>query len=183
MSSTTQGTNCQKLFHLARSRRTPTLTRQLQVALAFFLLGLPLGLLAQRTTWQRRTDFPGVAERESLYFATTDYAYVGKVRGSREFWRYSPANNAWTQMQNHPGIAFQSPSFVIGNVPYVVSGTQVWRYSEASDSWTLTGAIPGEDKRAGFGFAVGTKGYIGEPLAKPPAPLRLRACVAGRFVS
>ena len=120
--------------------------------------------------WTARLPYPAEGHRGMLSFTIGNKGYViGTSYGypSQEvpgnMWEYGPSTNTWSKKANYPagGFLFQSPHFVINGKAYLVSTNEVWEYNPSTDRWTRKGDIPGEDKRAGFGFAVNGKGYVG----------------------
>jgi hypothetical protein len=117
-------------------------------------------------SWTQMSAFPPtVNSREVINFSIGNNGYVGipcsGFQCDDQFWGYSVLSNTWMPLGNHPGIAYESPSFVIGGNGYIISGNQTWQYSASSDQWTRKADIPGADKRAAFGFSVNGIGYIG----------------------
>jgi hypothetical protein len=125
---------------------------------------------APQPTWTGMATFPAsVGGREVISFAVGNNGYIAipcsiwdpcSAQGG-QFWAYYPQGNRWIQLQDHPSLAFESPSFVIGGNAYVISGTEVWQYTPTLDRWTRKGDIPGTDKRGAFSFSVNGVGYIG----------------------
>lgn len=118
-------------------------------------------------TWTQKATFPpSVPFRQQISFAIGDKGYlvvpcfIGAPCAT-PLWEYYPQSDSWKQLGNHPGLTFQSPSFVLNGNAYVVSGNAVWQYAPVSNHWTRKGDIPGADKRAGFGFSLNGLGYIG----------------------
>lgn len=117
--------------------------------------------------WDQRAGLPEALTGVPPYigFAVGPKGYVLFHHGTSiepgALWEYDPAGNTWTKKGDHPGVTFQSPMFVIAAKAYFASGNVLWEYDPASDAWTQRAVSPGPDKRAGFGFAVGGRGYVG----------------------
>ena len=99
-----------------------------------------------------------------------DYASGGTNLAVVIVWRYNPASDSWTQMQNLPSKGMLSASSMIVNgAAYVLGGSQeCWRYDANSDSWTQVAFFG--TRIAGSTFSVNGNGYFGmgeNPYAIP----------------
>ena len=119
--------------------------------------------------WKRKTSYPGkvTAPRGLVSFSIKDKGYaldsswIGASQPG-EVWEYDAKKNKWTRKNNHPGIEYRYPYFVIDDRAYFLTGgNQLWRYSPKSDSWEKKSSIPGADKLGGFGMEVDKNGYVG----------------------
>ena len=63
--------------------------------------------------------------------------------------------------RSSPRVLFSGASFVVGGKAFLVIGVSVWQYDPKSNQWNRKNDMPGADKRNGFGFSIGDKGYIG----------------------
>jgi N-acetylneuraminic acid mutarotase len=131
-------------------------------------------------TWAQKVDLgPGNAighvRRSASGFAIGNYGYIGVGLDSnnvvrRDFWKYDPVANSWTQQNNFGGPGrFSAVSFASATKGYIGLGYDVsgdekyfWEYDPTSDSWTQ-GPIPfpGIHRAQGIGFAVNDKLYVG----------------------
>lgn len=123
--------------------------------------------------WTAMASFPATVSSwggpMTISFAIGTNGYIALPCGGpgtcppqgEPLWKYSPQSDSWTQLRNQPNLLLESPSFIIGENAYVVSGTQVWQYAPASDQWTRKNDIPSSDNRGAFGFSVNGLGYIG----------------------
>jgi hypothetical protein len=118
-------------------------------------------------TWVQKSTFPSIGQSEPLSFSIYDKGYIGitsdMVDNTGEFWEFDPKSNLWKRKADLPtdGFLFQSPHFVICDKAYIVIGNHLWQYDQVLNKWSRKSDVPGEDKRAAFGFSIGSKGYIG----------------------
>ncbi|KKQ34173.1 MAG: Kelch repeat type 1-containing protein [Candidatus Nomurabacteria bacterium GW2011_GWB1_37_5] len=115
----------------------------------------------------------------------TNYIYSGGAPYSptKEFWRYDPSVNTWTQIPAMSstqtggaytvGGLYNKISFSIGNKGYIGSGhlaagadpTKVAHkkfdeYDQQNNTWTQKGDFIGGIEAGAVGFSIGNKGYI-----------------------
>lgn len=110
-------------------------------------------------TWSSKADLPNAnrGRHHPVSWGIGDYGYVvtgttSQVGTTSDFFRYDPATDAWTVLDNFPGLA---RSFSIGDVyngeGYIgfgfssVSGnvlSDLWKYNPATDNWTQLASCP-----------------------------------------
>ena len=96
----------------------------------------------------------GVDSRIAHFFAYDDEVYVGLGYGAlrpfgREWWRYSPAHDSWTQLDDFPG-ASRSAATLCADGERVWTGTGFntynlkdwWEYRPATGSWRELRSMP-----------------------------------------
>lgn len=102
------------------------------------------------------------------------YLGLGEPNGGAfysDFYKYNPATNTWTQLNNFPGVARRGPvCFVINNIAYLGLGSagnsgmyyDFWKYNVASDTWTQLNNFPFSDSYLdGIStFVINSKAYI-----------------------
>ncbi|MEQ9442503.1 MAG: hypothetical protein RIG62_25920 [Cyclobacteriaceae bacterium] len=113
-------------------------------------------------SWKKKTNFPGASRMFQTVFTANNKAYLGwgevtttASEGgtpAKDFWRYDPAADIWTQMSDFPGQA-RTGAFAIsssGNPlfgsgwsesiemerPYFNLFSDLWEYHPLTDSWT-----------------------------------------------
>ena len=101
--------------------------------------------------WTTLASVPGTAVWNGsprLVYTGGDYIYSGGgIDGSKEFWRYSISNNAWTQMADAPDTFsnYATPVYTGGDYIYVPRGQDyrtLWRYSISGNSWDSLADAP-----------------------------------------
>lgn len=102
-------------------------------------------------TMTRKNDFPGLSRYGGFSFSIGNYGYIGCgvnyifngiIQYLTDVYRYNPANDSWTKIQDFPGGYKHVPvSFVIGNKAYILTGynmsslTQdVWEFSDPDNN-------------------------------------------------
>jgi len=88
-----------------------------------------------------KADFPGQARSEAKGFVVNNSPHLGFGKSGstyyKDFWKYNPSSNTWTQQPNWPGITSTDDnnigSFSLGTTGYVVKGAlaEFWRYSNS----------------------------------------------------
>ncbi|MFD2569232.1 Kelch repeat-containing protein [Spirosoma soli] len=93
--------------------------------------------------WSRKKDFPGQPRILPTSFSLNGYGYCGGGyrRGStfqyfKEFWKYNPTTDEWTQIEDYPGVgSVWLQSMVIGGSAIIGSGygseTNLLRYDNS----------------------------------------------------
>ncbi len=125
-------------------------------------------------TWTQKTNFPAAGELPNYVTAFTPDNQTGYVVGGGEgpsggidlsrvvVWRYNPASDSWTQMNNLPStnvMLFPSSMVVNGNAYVLGGGQECWMYNQTADSWTQVAFFG--TRIAGSTFSVNGKGYFG----------------------
>jgi N-acetylneuraminic acid mutarotase len=87
----------------------------------------------------------------------------------RDFWRYDPLGNSWTQVADFGGTArSEAVGFAIGNRGYVGTGFQgsnsfkdFWEYNPETNEWRQKKDVPGPPRITATGFGLAGKGFLG----------------------
>ena len=125
------------------------------------------GKFSLKTPFPEHIAFPeqvSIREVVSFSIGSKGYLAIPKLIGASgpgEFWEFDSSLSSWSRKNDHPGITFESPVFVVNSKAIAISGNTVWEYDPASDHWTQKNNAPGADKRASFAFAIGNYGYVG----------------------
>jgi N-acetylneuraminic acid mutarotase len=140
-------------------------------------------IVLPQNVWQTLGDFGGVARASAVSFVIKNMAYVGTgflyqpknpgLNPSRDFWRYNPKTDTWTQMADFGGPARGAATgFATGSRGYIGTGTNgtapgmrdFWEYHPGNNTWTQKASLPGLPRVYSAGFAISAKGYIGTGL-------------------
>ncbi len=81
--------------------------------------------------WTRKSDFPGLARRAGVGFASGDIGFFGLGANSgfnalyKDMWMYNPSTDTWIRIDDFPGSARTSSfSFVVDDFAYIGGGYQ-----------------------------------------------------------
>ncbi len=123
-------------------------------------------------TWIQKASMDDATARTyAVGFATDRYGYVGLGYDGndylKDFWRYDPAADAWTRMNDFPGSARRSAvAFSVNGKGYVGCGydgnhlKDFWRYNEDSDTWTQITSIGGSKRIGASAFVIDDIAYV-----------------------
>ena len=154
--------------------------------LAILLLTTFLGYGQTENYWVKKSDLGsdttgnGLKRERAVAFTIDDFAYVGTGVDTAEhvlkdFWKYDPIANAWTQVADLPGsVRRNAVAFAIQGYGYVGTGvdsltattpgsqkmTDFWRYDATLNSWSQISNMPGAGRYFATGFAIDSKGYV-----------------------
>ncbi len=131
-----------------------------------------------QSPWMQLPNFPGSPRSSACMFIINDVVYAGTGRVStvpfvvkKDFYKYDPFSNSWTQVADLPGERWISSAFSIGNKGYVALGAEdmgglsdLWEYDPASNSWTQKASLPAANRWGAFSFVINGKGYVGGGL-------------------
>lgn len=129
-------------------------------------------------SWAQKDDLPGPERHHPFYFGIDGIAYVGFGHGNmvdgqlsifNDFYKYDPAIEEWTQLNNFPGEArVAGTQFDYNGKGYVLSGDgddhsfmeegEFWEYDTFVDEWTQLTSHPGSSRWAPGNFVV--DGYV-----------------------
>jgi N-acetylneuraminic acid mutarotase len=130
-------------------------------------------------TWEQKADLPSHERHHPFYFSLGDYAYVGFGHGTvvvagwvvyNDFYRYDPANDTWTALENFPGEArvagtqftYNGKGYVLhgeGEDHYYLSDGELWEYDPATETWTQLPSMPEGGRWAPGTFVIGDAAY------------------------
>lgn len=127
-------------------------------------------------SWTQIANFGGVRRYNAVAFVINNYGYVGtgysdQINGGgskKDFWRYDPTTNTWTQIANFPITIYSAVAFTIGEYGYVGTGrcdesyyNIFYRYNPSTNSWTQISNYPGSTRAEAVAFVLGNYGYVG----------------------
>lgn len=123
-------------------------------------------------SWTQKADYLGGICYHAAGFVINDIGYIGTGRISpsgstlvKDFFKYNPATNTWTQLTDFPGTGRRGAvGFSIGEYGYVGTGSNasdMYRYNPTTDSWTQIPSVPGGDRMSAVGFSLNGYGYVG----------------------
>lgn len=125
-------------------------------------------------TWSEKDDLPGPTRHHPFYFGIDGIAYVGFGHGNdvngnvsvyNDFYKFDPATDEWTQLNDFPGEArVAGTQFDYNGKGYVLSGDgdnhsfmaegEFWEYEPQSDQWTQLTSHPGSSRWAPGNFII-----------------------------
>lgn len=131
-------------------------------------------------SWTQKADFGGGVRYLGTSFNINDKGYAGLgIAGSydwrTDFWEFDPIANTWTRKNDFAGgPRYTAIGFSIGNFGYIGTGNyrispaypanylnDFWQYEPTQDTWLRKADVPEQGRTNAFGFALGSKGYIG----------------------
>lgn len=110
------------------------------------LLAFAFTRMNAQGTWTRKADFIN-GRSGAIGLSIGNYGYAGTGGSSlgwqKDFWRYDPNNNSWTQMADFPGSARgNATAFSIEDKGYLGVGQDdngfrkdFWQYDPVTNSW------------------------------------------------
>ena len=136
--------------------------------------------------WTRKADFGtdttanGLKRTRAVGFAIGNYGYIGTGVDTAEvvrkdFWKYDPVTDAWTQIATLPGSARRNAfAFTIGTNAYVGTGinaanssdvgaqilADMWQYNSLTNTWTAKANFPAGPIYFATAFNIDSKGYV-----------------------
>lgn len=131
-------------------------------------------------SWKYLSTFPtgnrpgivGFALDGNAYFGTGNNVDPANFTVFKDFWKFDPSQNQWTQIDDFPGVARTGAvSFVVGDKAYVGLGSDgqgappinkdIWRYDAKTGKWDPMTDFPVTASLVGVLFSNETKAYIG----------------------
>jgi len=120
------------------------------------------------------SKFIGAERYRAVSFAINNYGYVGtgeSEEACKDFYRYDPSINVWTQIADHPIRRYWAVAFVIGEYAYVGTGwvdeedrwgpsQDFWRYDPLNNIWTQITDFPIQIYLA-VAFTINNYAYVG----------------------
>lgn len=139
--------------------------------------------------WEKTTDFgstfigEGIKRERAVGFSIDGFGYIGTGIDTaevvhRDFWKFDPLMNVWTQVADLPGeVRRNAIAFSIGTSGYVGTGINTvnssdvgstilndfWEYNSISNNWVQKANYPGGNGFGTYfstGFSINSKGYI-----------------------
>ena len=122
-------------------------------------------------TWTLKTSFAGASRWSAVGFSIGNYGYIGSgysTSYTKDFWRYNPGTNSWSQIANLSGSGRAlASSFVLNNKGFVVCGSNsgpplsdLWEYNPATNQWIQRASIP-VARYGAASFVIGNHAYVG----------------------
>lgn len=122
--------------------------------------------------WVQKTDFGGVARRNSVGFSIGNKGYLGTgFNGStyyNDLWEYDPEMQTWIQKASLATARSGAVGFSIGSKGYIGTGNNAssrlndfWEYDPLLNTWTARANFAGSPRNGAVGLSIGAKGYIG----------------------
>lgn len=127
-------------------------------------------------TWTPKANFLGTPRLEASGFSIGTKGYIGTGKDAtsiylNDFWEWNQSTDMWTQKANFGGIGrvgVEATAFVISLKGYMGTGgalpsysSDFFEYDPVGDTWTPKANYLGGGRIDGFGFSIGTKGYLG----------------------
>lgn len=130
-------------------------------------------------SWLPKLNFPGTGRYAAVGFSIGGKGYqcTGFQGGANPYvgdlWEFDPIANSWTPraaLTGDPRI--YASGFSIGTKAYIAIGydsptygglgvyNDFWEWDQFSNTWSAMASIPAASRAYGFGFSLGTKGYI-----------------------
>ena len=132
--------------------------------------------------WNPVSDFPpgnrpglaGFSIGGNAYFGCGNNIDIENFSVFKDFWRYNPSSNEWTQVADLPGMPrTQAVSFVVGDKAFVGLGydgqvgppiyTDVWQFDPTKNLWSQIASFPKSKALVGIQFANQSNAFIGVP--------------------
>ncbi len=124
---------------------------------------------ATSNTGPTLSELPAARLGDSIYVAG---GYRSGFFSLSELWRYQPASDTWTRLQDMPGprdhstlVAFDGDLYLLGG--YISSGflgspeNNTWRYDPDTDQWSILANMPFGRAAAGAAAVIGAHIYSG----------------------
>lgn len=127
-------------------------------------------------TWTLKANIPN-AKWAAVTFTIGNFAYMGTgfdstsgaSGASKDFWKYDPSIDTWTQISDFGGSPRrEAVAFTINGKGYVGTGisgstfyNDFWEYTPATDSWVQVADLTTTGRAIAGSFAIGNKGYAG----------------------
>lgn len=133
-------------------------------------------------SWSQKASLPGPPRRNAVGFTIDNIAYVGTGADSssapggqilKDFWKYDPLLNSWSQIADYPGgngngVYFAS-AFSSNEKGYVIGGklgpdsytNQLWEYKPSQDIWAARAPYLGGPRYQLVSTRIGNKVIVG----------------------
>lgn len=110
--------------------------------------------------WVQLGDFSGRVF--AFAFSLGDYGYIGGGTDGNEWfgdlYQYNASDDSWI---SETGSPTSGTAFTIGNMAYVIDGSNLNEFDPDQGIWVAKTPFPGLGGWNMFAFSVGNKGYIG----------------------
>lgn len=122
--------------------------------------------------WTQKADYAGGICYHAAGFVINNIGYVGTGRTSpsgstlvKDFFKYNPATNTWTQLQDFPGAGRRGAvGFAINGFGYIGTGSgysDFYRFNPTTETWSPIPSIPNGGRISAVGFELDGFGYVG----------------------
>jgi Kelch motif len=125
-------------------------------------------------SWTPKKKFPGLTGRSrGITLAINSIGYYGLGQNFttngylKDFWKYDPTTNEWTQLQDFSGAARQlAMGATIGGKGYLTCGfsdvffNDLWEYTPGTDSWIKKKDLPGNARYGSASLVLNNKFYV-----------------------
>lgn len=125
-------------------------------------IGLAFSGILHAQQWQQKTDIPFDARHHPITWSINGFGYLlGGTSGNtvataarKDFYRYDPANDSWTQLSDYPGpgraysisATYQGKAYVGFGATVVGTSYQplndLWSYDPQTGTWTQLADCP-----------------------------------------
>ncbi|MGB0932877.1 MAG: Kelch repeat-containing protein [Lishizhenia sp.] len=133
-------------------------------------------------SWSQKASLPGAPRRNAVGFTIGNFAYVGTGADSssapggqilKDFWKYDPVINSWSQIADYPGGngngVYFAAAFSSDEKGYVIGGKlgpdtytdQLWEYKPFQDVWAPRAAYLGGPRYQLVSTRIGNKVIVG----------------------
>jgi len=143
------------------------------IVTSFFILHSTFIIFSQGT-WTAKANLgtPSEGRSKGAGFELNGYGYVGtgyNGTARKDFWRYNPATNVWTQIADFGGTArYGAVGFSVNGYGYIGTGfttpsyaQDIWRYNDTTNSWTQMADFGGAGRMDAVAFTIGNRVFIG----------------------
>jgi len=131
----------------------PVVKGDMAYMMAFNCYNTPQFLIFDRNTmsFSKISALPGGLSTHTSMMDGDSVLYAGGGRhmcyaGSdiREFWKYAPATEIWTRLNDLPFSCMKSSFFTVDGRNFAISlDRKVWEYSPVTDTWSHVSVFPG----------------------------------------
>ena len=131
----------------------PVVKGDMAYMMAFNCYNTPQFLIFDRNTmsFSKISALPGGLSTHTSMMDGDSVLYAGGGRhmcyaGSdiREFWKYAPATEIWTRLNDLPFSCMKSSLFTVDARNFAISlDRKVWEYSPVTDTWSHVSVFPG----------------------------------------
>lgn len=133
---------------------------------------------AATNQWSAIASFPGAGRETGVAYAVNGKGYVGlgvafigvNTTVYKDFWRYDPTTDSWTQLGDFDGLArSKATAFVLNGAAYVGTGVDEqftlrsdwWKYDPATDNWVVQNNLGNLPPRYGaVAYIINNKAYL-----------------------
>jgi hypothetical protein len=150
---------------------------------------------AAQDKWTKKRDFPGAPRVVPFSFTVNGNGYIGggdtangNMNETKDFWKYNPATDTWTQMRDFPGVhSIGFSGFSLAGAGYVLEAgpgdpiaptsanysNRLWKYNASNDTWEQKANVPSPHFFSAIVFTIGAQAYaaLGSSNWDDPEPV------------